>query len=744
MLILLLIILIVFLLLAWITLNKDFFQPSCLVIISFIACTSCALIMQSRWQYEYHFKTIFYILLGLSVIYVANLVFCKCRIQTIKKNYRKNETLEVTNVSLLFYFLMLCVQIVSILLYYKEIIRIAGSGKNISTIMANFREFTSYGTKNSVSFIATQFLNFSFAICIINLYVFIKNTLIQGIKGNVKFLFSVLLYIFNSLMTGGRFSSLVVIITGITMFVILYRKIFRCKLSTKFWIYIIITVLILLVGFYFIRKLIGRTSTTSQKSSFIQYISSYIGGSLPLFDMYLQNPVESSTIWGKETFYAINNQLIEWGFIDIKPYLTHLEARTYNGYSLGNIYTGFRRNLQDFGISGMIFFQFIFGAIMSGAYNKIRKSNSEFGTILYCSIAYVLWLHGQNDYFYTRVISFGQLELILLLYVLYYCIIKKRLDTTKVVKIENRNGKDKKNDIKTVILFPNKNNYIFKYIKSDNCKIYNVYKNQNCNKLVKIFRKLIYFIGMGYFNSFYSDWTRMLKNDIQFIVFDSCKPYHRLQKKLKKAKIKPIIYFWNPVGPKDKIEQLKKYFKVYSYSIQDAQKYGLNYNPQFFVDVPINEKNNIIYDTIFIGKNKKRLKELEKIYNLFNNPYFYVVKDGNEISNILNLQDKQMPYEEYIKLLSRSKSILEILYTENADYSLRTMESIFLQKKLITNNNLVVHAPFYNKNNIYLLNENTVKRDIEDFINIPFVPYCEEQINFYKFDQWLKRFEKSE
>ena len=297
--------------------------------------------------------------------------------------------------------------------------------------------------------------------------------------------------------------------------------------------------------------------------------------------------------------------------------------------------------------------------------------------------------------------------------------------------------------MRTVILFPNKDTYAFKYIESSKCEIFNVYKKPIPNIFVKLLRKFIYFLELGKCNVFYSDWTKLLKEDVQFIVFDSCKPYHRLQKKLKQAKIRPIIYFWNPIKSESdirRLKKLKKYFKIYSYSIQDAQKYDLEYNPQFFVDIPITRSGLNEYDGIFIGKNKSRLKNLERIYSLFEKPFFYVVKDGEEISEILELQDKQMPYEEYLKFLDKSSSIAEILYTENADYSLRTTEALFYQKKLITNNKLIEQAPFYNAQNIYILNECTTKEDISEFLRIPFVPYSDEQIDYYKFDYWIERF----
>lgn len=294
---------------------------------------------------------------------------------------------------------------------------------------------------------------------------------------------------------------------------------------------------------------------------------------------------------------------------------------------------------------------------------------------------------------------------------------------------------------KYIVLVPDKSKYTFKYVNSELCDFYNVYKRPNVNIVLRLFRKFVYFIGLGVFNVFYDDWTKFLNRDVQFIVFDGCRPYHRLKNKLKKAKIKPVIYYWNPISKDDKIEQLKRDFRVSAYSVYDVERYKVEYNPTFYVDTHVVDDGIIEYDAIFLGRNKSRLNLLEKVYGFFDKSYFYVVKDSTENSSILDLKTSLMPYEDYLKLLVKSKAIIEILYSDNADYTLRTMEAIFYQKKLITNNNLIADAAFYNANNIFILNDNTTKEDINRFLALPFIPYSDELVSYYDVDNWLRRFD---
>lgn len=294
------------------------------------------------------------------------------------------------------------------------------------------------------------------------------------------------------------------------------------------------------------------------------------------------------------------------------------------------------------------------------------------------------------------------------------------------------------------ILVPDKTKYTFKFINFTSSKLYNVYKIPNLNIILRILRKMIYFIGCGISNMFYDNWTRYLGQDTQFIVFDACRPYHRLLRKLKQAKNRPIVYFWNPITSHDKIEKLKKYFDVYSYSLTDCKKYDLKFNPTFYVDIPVKTVEDMQYDTIFIGKNKGRLSQLESVYSWFKNPLFYVTKDKQENSKILLLQNTPMDYREYLEKLSVSTSILEILISDNADYSLRTMEAIFFQKKLITNNKEIRKAFFYKHSNIYVIDEQTTKEKVQEFLKEEFVPYTDFERNYFSVDCWLDRFVKNE
>ncbi len=74
---------------------------------------------------------------------------------------------------------------------------------------------------------------------------------------------------------------------------------------------------------------------------------------------------------------------------------------------------------------------------------------------------------------------------------------------------------------------------------------------------------------------------------------------------------------------------------------------------------------------------------------------------------------------------------------------MRVLESVFLSKKLITNNPDIVNYDFYTPDNIMLLPENGAPpnpQDIRDFLEKPFVPYSEAVLDSYSFEHWKAQF----
>ena len=65
------------------------------------------------------------------------------------------------------------------------------------------------------------------------------------------------------------------------------------------------------------------------------------------------------------------------------------------------------------------------------------------------------------------------------------------------------------------------------------------------------------------------------------------------------------------------------------------------------------------------------------------------------------------------------------------------MESLFLHKKLITNNKNIIHDPFFDQNNMYVLECDN--RDLYQFIYSPYIKNSQD-LRGLVFENWIKEF----
>jgi hypothetical protein len=231
------------------------------------------------------------------------------------------------------------------------------------------------------------------------------------------------------------------------------------------------------------------------------------------------------------------------------------------------------------------------------------------------------------------------------------------------------------------------------------------------------------------------------------IVFDTdvwLKNIKYITKKFPNTKV--VTWYWNIVKD-DKLVALNKGFasKVCTFDPADSKKYEIELHNQFYWLKPEvdNKKLDFNFDVVFVGRIKGRLKTLERIYEVLSESglrvYFYVVKDHSEDSSVvLDLKSEFMPYFQVCKLIEQSKSILDLLQPGQEGMTLRSLESIFWGKKLITDNSLVKKEAFF-------ISENTLFVDklisdpqlLLNFANSRPIKVPNITLSKYTLDTWL-------
>ncbi|WP_313119807.1 hypothetical protein [Proteiniclasticum ruminis] len=234
------------------------------------------------------------------------------------------------------------------------------------------------------------------------------------------------------------------------------------------------------------------------------------------------------------------------------------------------------------------------------------------------------------------------------------------------------------------------------------------------------------------------------------IIFDAAVNYELVKyiKKIYPDK-RVILWYWNPVRNSiDPTLLSSEICEKWSYSLEDCKKYNLKYNTTFYFEELTNiykgkDRNELCYDILFVGRDKGRLSMLleykEKFESLGLETNFHITptKWYEKRKNKVYMND--ISYNEIINLIKKSKAILDIMQNETDGLTLRAMESLFFERKLITNNQTIVQYDFYSKDNIFVLGIDKIDNLLE-FIELPYKPISNHIVKKYEFSTWLDRF----
>lgn len=408
-------------LLSFFTLKQDIFQPACLASASFVISVACAMINQSVWQYEYHYSTIFVIASALIVFWFVN--FCclyGIKGKSISPRAKHGQALTLIKIDGFLFACIILFELVTIVLYYLEVLSITGGGLSFSSMMNAFRMMTSYSTSYSVSTIVSQMAKLALVISYVFSYILINNCFVNGLKKNIKFIVPLIIYCVLAILTAERYNLLKLFIVCLFLFNILYHK--QKGVNKPFKLKTLAIIAVSVVGFFVlfwaVKSLVGRTSD----SDLIYYIAQYAGGSIPGLDYFLQNPT-SAEIWGQETFDALVENLISLGLLDADSYISHLTFIYSNGVTIGNIYTTYRSWIHDFGFIGMFILEALCSLMVSVWYNIIKYKNPKPITyITYSVFGYSILLHSINEVFYSANFCLGFLITVIEIHIVMWAI----------------------------------------------------------------------------------------------------------------------------------------------------------------------------------------------------------------------------------------------------------------------------------------------------------------------------------
>lgn len=215
-----------------------------------------------------------------------------------------------------------------------------------------------------------------------------------------------------------------------------------------------------------------------------------------------------------------------------------------------------------------------------------------------------------------------------------------------------------------------------------------------------------------------------------------------------------VLYLWDSVRNKPNVSKLFNLFdRVSTFDDSDATQYNINFMPLFYTknfDFSQYDNKKQVYDLCFIGTaHSNRMQTVSKIISLaseerdiksftffyFHNRFLFFIKKlfcSMRVKQKVNF--KALRSDEVVELMRSSNIVIDINHPSQNGLTMRTIEAIGLNKKLITTNYNIKKYDFYDSKFIYVLDSRAAFLP-NDFFDTQFINYKNREN--YSLASWI-------
>jgi hypothetical protein len=301
---------------------------------------------------------------------------------------------------------------------------------------------------------------------------------------------------------------------------------------------------------------------------------------------------------------------------------------------------------------------------------------------------------------------------------------------------------------------------LMKELQSRGCEVYVFDERPSTGTFTKIAFRIAKTQMRGYFNRYLRKTIREVKvEDIDYVLIIRAEAFTLESMDVLKStftEAKFILYLWDSINYTNTKDIFPCFDKVASFDKEDAEKFGLQFRPLFFIDDyrKIAEQTNALIDLIFIGKvhsdRYKFLKEFEENANLKGlKTYFYLFIPTRLMYFQFKYFDKSfknakiseffyemIPGYKAAELLGKSCASLDIQHPTQTGLTMRTIEVLGSKRKLITTNKEIKKYDFYRPENIFVIDREFPDFDFE-FLKQPYSDLPNDIYEKYSLKGWV-------
>lgn len=353
--------------------SLDVASPSFLAALMFALSILINVLRASSWGIDYSLKAYTVVMLGLLFLGIGE--FCIRSISQNRSFYGRNSNVLESDIQPLHmdkggYYVLLFFTLIILVFDFVATYKLSLLGDSGTMLMSARHAIVGEDIRKGA--ILTRLLGLNKAAAYISIYLIMYNRIICKAKNNKKYFIFILIFLGDSILSTGRNAFLRIISYTLILFFVFYLKEHKLSWNTVFRLgrYGCIG----LLAFFGIFTAVGHLSGKGIYNTPIEIISYYMGASINLLNQYIVDPGQStSNFFGEHTLYGIYNILRIIGF-DIPQMVQPLEFRYIPHYE-PNIYTAFRRYIQDFGFLGLCLIMLFLGLFYTRL--RIRAANDK-------------------------------------------------------------------------------------------------------------------------------------------------------------------------------------------------------------------------------------------------------------------------------------------------------------------------------------------------------------------------------
>lgn len=201
--------------------------------------------------------------------------------------------------------------------------------------------------------------------------------------------------------------------------------------------------------------------------------------------------------------------------------------------------------------------------------------------------------------------------------------------------------------------------------------------------------------------------------------------------------------YWNMVGKASHLmpDKIPAYVERWTYDSYDSEHYELKLYtsyPYYRCFITPHVDNQI--DVLFVGRDKGRgqfLLDLENKLKAQGLATRFIITKSGRLSRRKKYYQSEVSYDELCKMISHSRSVLNVIMENQKGLTLRDLEYVFQGVKLITTNQAIVSDPIYHPNNVFVIKEDNIA-ELRNFLALPIEPLSPAVIEHHTFDSFVR------